>query len=73
MARRSITRVFHTAFAGRDDPLIWLKRRHRIWWHKGNVETLTFEKPGTKWIRGRLKRKSRVKSDTDARPKSSER
>ena len=61
MARRS-TQVIQTAFAGRDDPSIPAKRRHRIWWHKGNVETLTFEKPGPKWLRGRLKRRKSGKA-----------
>ena len=57
MARRSITRIVQTAFARLDKSSIPAKRRPRIWWHKGDVETLTFEKPGPKWIRGRLKRR----------------
>jgi hypothetical protein len=39
-----------------DEPTVPSKRRPRLWWHKGNVETLTFARPGPKWIRGRLKR-----------------
>jgi hypothetical protein len=57
MARRSLTRVIQTAFTPPDEPAIPAKRRHRIWWHKGNVETLTFDRPGPKWVRGRLKRR----------------
>ena len=69
MAKKSITRIIRTAFARRDEPSIPAKRRHRIWWHKGNVETLTFERPGPKWVRGRLKRRSQTKSQLrNARP-----
>ena len=49
--------IVRAGYALRDEPSLPAKRRPRLWWHKGSVETLTFERPGPKWVRGRLKRK----------------